>query len=85
VTARDGAQLVVLGVQANPGWVPEVEQGSGAEVEVQFRNGTARVDVDAELEDGAAGRRTDGVRGGEHDRAGLDLAERQPQLPGDDA
>ena len=50
---RDGGSLIVLAVNANPGWVTEVEQGAGIEVEVNFENGSARVDFNAELEDGA--------------------------------
>ena len=50
---RSGATLTVVAVGTNPGWSAEIEQGSGPEVEVEFRNGTARVDVEAEFEDGA--------------------------------
>jgi uncharacterized membrane protein YgcG len=51
--ARDGSTLTVAAVGANPGWVTEIEQQSGPEVEVVFRNGTARIDLEAEFEDGA--------------------------------
>jgi hypothetical protein len=50
---RTGATLSVVAVGTNPGWAAEVEQASGPEVEVEFRNGTARIDLEAELEDGA--------------------------------
>ena len=40
--ARNGSTLTVVAVGANPGWVTEIEQQSGPEVEVVFRNGTAR-------------------------------------------
>jgi hypothetical protein len=51
--ARSGATLTVVAVGANPGWVTEIERLSGPEVEVVFRNGTARIDLEAEFEDGA--------------------------------
>jgi len=50
---RSGATLTVVAVGANPGWTAEIEQASGPEVEVGFRNGTARIDLEAEFEDGA--------------------------------
>jgi len=50
---RTGSTLTVVAVGANPGWVTEIEQQSGTEVEVVFRNGTARIDLEAEFEDGA--------------------------------
>jgi hypothetical protein len=49
---RTGGTLAVVSVNANPGWVPEVEQGAGVEIEVEFVNGTTRIDFNAELEDG---------------------------------
>ncbi len=48
----DGTTLAVVSVNANAGFVSEIEQGVGSEVEVQF-NGPTRVDFNAELEDGA--------------------------------
>ena len=50
---RSGAVLNVVAVGTNPGWIAEIERASGPEVEVEFRNGTARVDLEAEFEDGA--------------------------------
>ena len=50
---RSGATLTVVAVGTNAGWTAEVEQASGPEVEVEFRNGTARIDLEAEFEDGA--------------------------------
>ena len=49
---RDPSTLTVLAADANAGFTSEVEQGTGAEIEVQFGNGAARVDFNAELEDG---------------------------------
>ena len=51
--ARSGSTLTVVAVGANPGWVTEIEAQSGPEVEVVFRNGARRIDLEAELEDGA--------------------------------
>ena len=50
---RTGATLSIVSVNGNPGWSSEVEQGTGAEIEVKFVNGTMRIDFNAELEDGA--------------------------------
>ena len=51
--SRIGATLTVVAVGTNPGWVATVESASGPEVEVSFRNGTARIDLEAEFEDGS--------------------------------
>ena len=51
--SRSGAVLSVVAVGTNPGWTATIEAASGPEVEVEFHNGTARTDLDAELEDGA--------------------------------
>jgi hypothetical protein len=48
----DGRSLGLLATSPNPGWRVEVEQSAGREVEVTFRSGALRVDVDVELEDG---------------------------------
>ena len=48
----DGISLAVVATQANPGWVVEVEVGTGREVEGDFRNGGRRVKFNFELEDG---------------------------------
>jgi hypothetical protein len=50
---RDGSTLTVISANANAGFVSEVERGTGTEVEVQFADGSVRVDFNAELEDGA--------------------------------
>jgi hypothetical protein len=50
--ASGGRALRVVGTAANPGWTVEVERALGREVEVTFRTGARRIDVDAELEDG---------------------------------
>jgi hypothetical protein len=57
-----GAGTVVVSVESNSlrlvaatptaGWRVEVEQASGREVEVDFRSGTKRVQVNIEIEDG---------------------------------
>lgn len=49
---RTAASLSVGNVAANSGWVSEVEVANGLEVEVKFVNGTERIDLQAELEDG---------------------------------
>ena len=49
---RDGISLAVVSTQANPGWVVEVEVGTGREVEGDFRNGGRRAKFNFELEDG---------------------------------
>lgn len=48
----DGATITLIAATPAPGWVIEVEQGSGREVELDFRSGTRRVQVNLELEDG---------------------------------
>lgn len=49
---NDGTQLDVASVQQNEGWQIEIEVATGREVEVDFRNGTRRIQFNAELEDG---------------------------------
>jgi len=46
-----GSLTLVSAVPAN-GWAVEVEQGSGREIELDFRSGGQRVQVNIELEDG---------------------------------
>ncbi len=48
--AVDGAELLVVDVSPNDGWTPTVEVAVGREVEVTFRNGNDRVDLNLELE-----------------------------------
>lgn len=52
MVAVDGANLQLLMASPNPGWRVEIEHASGLEVEVTFRSGSVRVDVDVEFEDG---------------------------------
>jgi hypothetical protein len=63
--ARDGTTLFVTSVDPNSGWSFEIEQASGAEVEVKFLSGDHRIDLEAELEHGE-------VRVRVRDRAGDD-------------
>jgi hypothetical protein len=48
-----GNQLTLVSATPNAGWTVEVEQAAGAEVEVDFRQGAQRVQVNVEVEDGA--------------------------------
>jgi hypothetical protein len=50
---RSGTQLTLVSAVPARGWRVEVEQAAGAEIEVDFRQGTRRVQVNLELEDGA--------------------------------
>lgn len=50
--AFDGSQLQLGRTTPNAGWRVEVEQSGGREVEVTFTNGSRRIDVNVELEDG---------------------------------
>jgi hypothetical protein len=50
---RNGAQLTLVSAVPARGWRVEVEQAAGVEIEVDFRQGTRRVQVNLELEDGA--------------------------------
>jgi hypothetical protein len=49
---RSGLTLTVVATTVNPGWTREIERGAGPEVEVVFTNGTTRIDLEAEFEDG---------------------------------
>ncbi|MGH9288927.1 MAG: hypothetical protein ACRD0V_11685, partial [Acidimicrobiales bacterium] len=49
---RSGARLTLVSAVPAPGWRVEVEQAAGAEIEVDFRQGSRRVQVNLELEDG---------------------------------
>jgi hypothetical protein len=49
---NDGARLEIVSVNQNDGWQIEIETAAGREVEVDFRNGTRRIQFNAELEDG---------------------------------
>src|SRR5262245_22200111 len=50
---RSGSQLSLVSAVPARGWRVEVEQSAGVEIEVDFRQGTRRVQVNLELEDGA--------------------------------
>ena len=50
---RSGTQLTLVSAVPARGWRVEVEQAVGVEIEVDFRQGTRRVQVNLELEDGA--------------------------------
>jgi hypothetical protein len=47
-----GGTLTLVSATPNAGWRVEIEQGTGREIEVDFRAGTRRVQVNVELEDG---------------------------------
>jgi hypothetical protein len=51
--AQEGGSLRLLAAEPADGWTVEVEESAGREVEVDFRRGTERVQVNVELEDGA--------------------------------
>jgi hypothetical protein len=48
----NGSSLTIVSVSPTAGWTYEIEVASGREVEVDFRNGSRRIQFDAELEDG---------------------------------
>jgi len=52
VVAREGNQLTLISATPNAGFAVEVEQDAGAEIEVDFRMGGQRVQVNVEVEDG---------------------------------
>jgi hypothetical protein len=52
IVAVDGHSLRLVAATPTSGWRVEVEQSAGREIEVDFRNGTKRVQVNVELEDG---------------------------------
>lgn len=49
----DGSTFTLISADPAPGWSVEVEQAAGAEIDVDFRSGTRRVQVDIEVDDGA--------------------------------
>jgi len=51
--AESGGTLTLVSVTPGSGWTSEIEQAFGREVEVDFRQGTQRVQVSVEIEDGA--------------------------------
>ena len=52
LVAVEGNSLRLVAATPASGWRVEVEQAAGREVEVDFRSGTKRVQVNVELEDG---------------------------------
>ena len=50
--ASNGSSLTIVSVNAAAGWSYEVEVAAGLEVEADFRNGTRRIQFNAQLEDG---------------------------------
>ena len=50
--AVDGLSVSVVSADPNPGWTAEIETDEPGEAQVNFRNGAARVDFRAEIEDG---------------------------------
>jgi hypothetical protein len=52
VYAVEGGNLRLITATPASGWAVEVEQGAGREVELDFRSGTKRVQVNLEIEDG---------------------------------
>jgi hypothetical protein len=50
--SNDGSVLTIVSVAAADGWSHEIEVRVGREVEMDFRNGSDRVQFNAELEDG---------------------------------
>ena len=52
LVAVEGSSLRLVAATPSAGWRVEVEQATGREVEVDFRSGTKRVQVNVELEDG---------------------------------
>jgi hypothetical protein len=54
IYAVEGGSLRLVSATPASGWQVEVEQGTGPEIELDFRSGTQRVQVNVELEDGQA-------------------------------
>jgi hypothetical protein len=52
VYAVEAGALRLVSATPAPGWRVDVEQGGGREIDLDFRSGTRRVQVDVELEDG---------------------------------
>ena len=50
--AVDGLSVSVVSADPNPGWTAEIETDEPGEAQVNFRNGDARIDFRAEIEDG---------------------------------
>ena len=52
IYAVNGGSLVLIAATPASGWQVEIEQAAGREIEVDFRSGTRRVQVNVEFEDG---------------------------------
>ena len=52
IYAVEGGSLRLVTATPASGWAVEVEQGTGREIEIDFRSGTRRVQVNVEIEDG---------------------------------
>ena len=52
IYAIEGGSLRLVTATPASGWAVEVEQGAGREIELDFRSGSQRVQVNVELEDG---------------------------------
>ena len=52
VVAVEGGSLRLVAATPSTGWRVEIEQSAGREIEVDFRSGSKRVQVNVELEDG---------------------------------
>lgn len=52
VVAVDATNLGLMSTSPNPGWTVDIVQAAGREIEVTFRSGSLRVDVQVEIDDG---------------------------------
>jgi hypothetical protein len=52
IYAVEGGRFRLVSATPSAGWRVDVEQSAGAEIDLDFRSGTRRVQVDVELEDG---------------------------------
>ncbi len=52
IVAVEGGSLRLVAATPSTGWRVEVEQSAGLEIEVDFRSGSRRVQVNVEIEDG---------------------------------
>ena len=56
IYAVESGNLRLVTATPTSGWAVEVEQGAGREIELDFRSGTRRVQVNVEIEDGRGAR-----------------------------
>ncbi len=88
IVAVNGNSLRLVAATPTSGWRVEVEQSAGREIEVDFRSGTKRVQVNVELEDGQVRERVrvrDDAADGNGDDNGGDNSNSGPGSGGDDA